>query len=411
MRFIRTNKNACFIGCLLLFCSQLFGVGDELFIEIDDALYWRSAGGQVEVDIGGSLDLEGYYFPQGPTGLIHPKDDENAIFRPRLTLTADGFFGDRLYAFGKLRWDDGYDPNYEAQKVRFDAYFVRLALVPQTLDLQVGKFATVFGNWTGRHESWENPLITAPLAYEEVTSVLDDGVLPSAAAFANLSNVPNNLKRWVPILWGAVYGQGAALFATHGKWDAAATITNRALSSRPNTWEDYDWSLPNWTGRLGYRATPAIHVGLSGSWGPYLKDATDTLLPANQSLSDFTQGTVGVDFSYARQKLEVWAEVIASRFEVPNAGHADVVSYYLETKYKLTHQLYLGARWSHQIYLPLETPNGDLDWDNDIFRAEIGLGYRLSRNIQFKAQYGYQHQDASFQNGENLLSTQLTIRF
>ena len=35
------------------------------------------------------------------------------------------------------------------------------------LSLQAGKFANVIGNWTARHQSWENPFITAPLLRSE----------------------------------------------------------------------------------------------------------------------------------------------------------------------------------------------------------------------------------------------------
>ena len=31
------------------------------------------------------------------------------------------------------------------------------------LNVQIGKAATVFGTWTGRHLSWENPFVNAPL--------------------------------------------------------------------------------------------------------------------------------------------------------------------------------------------------------------------------------------------------------
>tara|TARA_B100000676_G_C17870915_1_gene728576 strand:- start:486 stop:617 length:132 start_codon:yes stop_codon:yes gene_type:complete len=39
------------------------------------------------------------------------------------------------------------------------------------------------------------------------------------------------------------------------------------------------------------------------------------------------------------------------------------------------------------------------------------IGYRFTRHIQAKAQYSYNHQSGAFQQGEQLLAGQLTLRF
>ena len=59
-------------------------------------------------------------------------------------------------------------------QVRLDEYALRVTPWDDgRFNLQVGKFSTVVGNWVQRHHSWENPFITAPLPYENLTAISD----------------------------------------------------------------------------------------------------------------------------------------------------------------------------------------------------------------------------------------------
>ena len=80
------------------------------------------------------------------------------------------------------------------------------------LNLQVGKFATVVGSWVQRHDSWQNPLITAPLPYENLTPLSDGDVPGSPADLLGRRRVADDKGEWLPIIWGPVYATGGSAF-------------------------------------------------------------------------------------------------------------------------------------------------------------------------------------------------------
>ncbi len=377
----------------------------------DDALTYESSDGKFFAHVTGETDITGYYLDGQPFGLIYSNPNDHFLLSPRLTLNLDATYGDRLMFFAKFRWDDGIDPGFVNDSARLDEMFVRATIVPQHLDLQVGKFYTVFGSWAGRHGAWDCPFITAPLVYDQVTSVLDAFSPANGAAFAGLRNSPDNNYAWAPVVWGPDYLPGAAAFATWGRVDLAVSGTTQALSARPTTWSDLNFSRPSFNGRLGWRVNEAWSLGVSGSLGPFLLSHAAASLPPGTTLSQYDQITVGGDASWAWHEWQVTGEFIFSRFEVPNVGNADTFSWYLETKYKITPQLFAAVRWNQQVYNQVQTPGGPQNWDNDEMRVDLALGYKWDTHVLTKIQYSWQHQETSFQNGQQMIAVQLVVKF
>ncbi|WP_309380171.1 hypothetical protein [Cerasicoccus frondis] len=381
--------------------------------ELSNNLFYETEDGFFAIQGGGSIDISGYYFNEEPVGFVFPNPPtDHTLFSPRLTLTADAWLGERLSGSIKFRWDDGIDPGYMDNQVRIDELFFDTVIVPGNLDVRIGRFATIFGNYIPRQSSWDNPFISPPLPYYQATSVTDDAAPPNATAFANRRNVVANNHTWLPIIWAPVYTQGAAGFGSWRDFDLAASFTNRAISSRPSLWDDYDWSDPTFTGRLGWTPVTEWSFGLSGSFGAYLKDIAQSTLPPGTSIGDYEQVAVGLDASWASGPWQVWAEAMFSEFDVPNVSDpAQIYSFYVEGKYKFTPKFYGALRYGMQFYNEIDTPAGKQRWDNDMLRAEAAVGYRFDRHLLLKLQYQYQHQFADFQDGVNQLAGQLVIKF
>ena len=152
---------------------------DDFFDRVDDTLTVSAFHDQVRARLGGLLDLEGYLFQQPAPGLIDTLSHK--FFNPRLTLFFDAQLGPRLYVFAQARMDRGFDPTDTGAQVRMDEYAVRFTPWEDgRLSLEAGKFASVIGNWVERHQSWENPFISAPLLYENITNI-EDGAAPTSA--------------------------------------------------------------------------------------------------------------------------------------------------------------------------------------------------------------------------------------
>ena len=100
-------------------------------------------------------------------------------------------------------------------------------------------------------------------------------------------------------------------------------------------------------------------------------------------------------------------------FDVPGAvGTVSLFSYFAEAKWKFATAWWLSARWNQQLYGDITAPNGaQVTWDNDVWRAEAGIGWRVDRSLTVKAQYSYAHQDGPVDQGENLFDLQLVFGF
>ncbi|WP_075087076.1 hypothetical protein [Verrucomicrobium spinosum] len=198
------------------------------------------------------------------------------------------------------------------------------------------------------------------------------------------------------------------------QFEYAIEIKSSALSSRPSAWEarELEWDHPTITGRLGWRPDSSLALGLSGSTGAYLLEAADATLPAESERDNFKQDTVGMDFRYSIRHFELWSEFIFTRFEVPGVGDADLASFYVEGRYKITPSLYAALRWNQQWFDDISDGHGGSPgWDRDLYRVDVALGYRFARNLQGKVQYSYGHEPGLNANGSHLLATQLTWTF
>ena len=383
--------------------------------KLDDSLFFQTKGGFFRTDLSGLFDLEGYFIDQRPPAIIFGNGD--AFIVPRLSLFLDTRLGPHLYSFVQGRIDRGFDPRALPRSARFDEYLLRWTPFDDTrLNLQVGKFATVAGNWIQRHDSWNNPFINAPLAYEYVTTITDKSVPGTPAAFLVRRDIPDKKGDWVPVIWGPSYATGASMFGQLGQFDYAFEIKSAGLSSRPYAWDarDHPINNPTVTAHAGWRPSAMWNVGASVSEGTYLTpSATLAAFPAGARIADFRQITFAQDASWSWHHWQVWAEVFESRFEVPNVGDADTLAYYIEAKYKLTPRLFAAARWNQQLFAKVTDGAGGMqDWDRDVWRADAALVFRYSRHLQGKIQYSYQRQDGrALQQGEQLVAAQVTVKF
>lgn len=436
----RKRGHQTFVGCSadqkLGHLNQVTGKGDRLLLvlissavltlalpaagqpildKFSDALYLRSSGGVFSAGLSGLFDLEGYYIDQRPPGLLF--GDGASFVTPRLSLFVDAYAGKHFYSYVQARFDDGFHPRAPEAHERVDEYLLRYTpLDDARLNLQVGKFATVVGNWVPRHLSWDNPLINAPLPYENILTVSDTDVPASPAQFLSRRGQPDDKTKWLTVVWGPDYTSGASVFGSITKWDYAAEVKNASLSSRSTSWDatDVGWDNPTVNGRFGFRPSTPWNLGVSAGYGTYLQQAAKASpnFPVGKDLSDFNQLTVAQDLSFEWHRWQLWAELYLCRFQVPNVGNADTLVYYLESKYQITARFYAAVRWNQELYGDINSGSGEeTPWDNNVWRVDAALGFRFTRHFQSKVQYSFTHQVGQLQQGEQLVAAQCTLKF
>ena len=385
---------------------------DDFFDQLDTALTASAFHDDVRVRLSGTLDLEVYHFEQPAPGLIDSSID--TIFNPRLTLFLDAQAGSHVYFFSQARLDRGFDPSDNGAQIRLDEYALRVTPWDDgRLTLQIGKFATVVGNWVPRHLSWENPFINAPIVYENVTPIRDKSAPSSVFDFVYGFSYYQKYA-FNPVIWGPSYASGISVSGRVDRFDYAVEMKNASLSSRPESWSvtESGFEYPTFSGRLGYRPNEAWNFGLSGSEGPYFRREAEATLPPGRDIGDYREFVLGQDASFAWRHLQVWVEFYEARFQVPRVGNADTLAYYIEAKYKFTPQLFGAIRWNQQLFGDVSDPSsGSTRWSEDLARIDLAAGYRFTSHTQLKFQYSYQRETTGQRNDNHLIAAQLTTRF
>lgn len=400
-------------SCFCLLVSSASGADiDELFDRLDATLTVAAFNDNFRARLSGTVDLEFYNFQQPAPALIDSSN--NNLFNPRLTLFLDAQAGSQIYFFAQARFDRGFDPGDRSAQVRLEEYALRITPWPDgRLTLQLGKFATVVGNWVPRHLSWDNPFVDAPLVYESLTAISDKAAPFPPSAFLSTKDRAEKYS-FNPVIWGPSYSTGVSVSGRVGTLDYAAELKNASLSSRPESWSatEVGFDHPTFSGRLGFRPNQMWNFGFSISDGPYLRSEAQSTLPAGRNIGDYRELLLGQDASFAWHHLQVWAEVYEARFEVPRVGDADTLAYYLEAKYKFTPQFFGAIRWNQQLFSNVNIDRrGSVQWGEDLGRIDVAAGYRFTSHTQLKVQYSFQQQTSGRHDSNHLFAAQFTVRF
>ena len=423
MRIARTLRTALpVVAALALAVPAAAVASEEFFDRLDEALTTSALNGAFRARVSGTLDLEGYHLPSPAPALFETTRPD--LFNPRLSLFLDAQLGARTYVFAQARADRGFDPGDAGSRRRLDEYALRLTPWSDgRLSLQLGKFATIVGNWVNRHGSWDSPFVNAPLPYEHLTGIWDTEAVRSVHQLLLWSHVRPGLsaatlateKRLrVPVLWGPAYATGLAVSGSLGRFRYSTELKNAPLSSRPRSWTrtEQGWTYPAVAARLGYAPNPLWAFGVSASTGTYLRPSADPTLAAGFGRGDYRQRDLAADLAFAWRRWQVWAELYRTRFALPRIGEADTLAGYVEAKYKFTPQLFGAVRWNRQVFGTIpDGPRGPVHWGRAVSRLDLAPGYRFTPHVQLKLQYTRQAEPAAAPARTETLATQLTVRF
>ncbi len=362
-----------------------------------DALDLTVTAGDFTAELTGDLDLELLVFGKEAPGvtLEDPVLRSNHYKRTRredgpegverLTLRIDGAWKDWLSYQVEGRVDHGA-PAEEGDAVgaRLEQYWVRGTLPGSTLlNLELGKFSAPIGNFIPRHEPRRNPLATFPLIYDQPVTFMKKSDTP--AVLLTRRDRPD-VKDWRVPIYREVYGVGGMVF---GSWNGLSYAV-AVMNSAPATWV-FQWPLhagdfrdPNVYVHVGYAIDPRLSVGVSASRGPY--DRQDAAgIPAGKDTGDFPQTVAGVDLHYALGAVEIFAEAYWVRFKAPLVDDLDLVSWYVEGKYKFLPGLFGAARLEQMLFGRIDDAGGDSHpWDRNLWRVEFGGGYFFTENLFVK---------------------------
>jgi hypothetical protein len=303
----------------------------------------------------------------------------------RLRVFTDIFLGDHLYSLVEVRSDRGHGPTNGAIQVRVEQAFLRLATAAGGAGLQVGRFASPFGSYALRHLTVVVPFLRPPLPYEYRTVMVRRHVPGGEGGVATWQDWPVLFRSpGAPPVWDVPYQAGAMAFGRVGPFDVRLAAMSSAPSSDPEDWGlEFDrFRRPSWVLGVRTKPSPAWELGASYSNGPWMEELFGGAVPLGQSYRDFDQEIVSADLAYLRGPMSLRAEAMLDFWEVPGVqDRLRDLSYTAELQWDLRAGLSAAGRVGMIDFRPLQAGSGPaVDWDHDVYRLEMSLGYRLVRN-------------------------------
>lgn len=376
-----------------------------------DGITFGPADGTFQIDIRPSLEAVIWSGDTPAPALLGYDDD--AFFAPRFSLDVDAAAGEHFTFHSSTRWDRGFDAGSAPDgELRIDEAFLRWrAFDDQRLNFQVGKYASFFGAWSGQHDFFDDPFLLAPLPYSQLLGVsptapgspLNTGGPGGGAVPLSLLSKDN----WASMIWGAGYGIGGGAFGSTEHFDYALEVKNSALSSHPDAWQEINFSHPTVTARVGYRPDATWAFGLSASRGSWPE-----VNAVGVDRDDLIQNSLGLDVRWARHDWIVSGEMMLTEFETASSGDLQAASWFVQARYKVSPGVWLAARIGQMLANEATGPGGlPFGWQSDVWRAEIGGGWRIRPNVLLKAGYTFTHTEDDPIAGEHLWGTGIGWRF
>jgi hypothetical protein len=324
----------------------------------------------------------------------------------RFRLFANKWVTDRIGIFTELF----YDTN---SGIRVNGAYAVINSIGGTswLNARLGLAPSAVGSFGLRSTYFNvNPLIGVPLAWHYRTNLSGSGT----STAAGLVGAPRAPGPGVPLLYDSCWNIQWELLGEFGIFEYSVALSPGSLSSPVRSREVDGMTFMS---RLGATLMPGLSLGVSIAEGPYLSPPTpddDGNPPYPGNPEDFVQGYFGLDLQFMRGPLAIFAEANASAWQTPLiAEDLEAASAFVEVRYDVATQWYLAGRVDGMGFSEVDAgpANGGVaPWDQDVFRSEFAVGYRLSREILLKADW---QRTTTGESGwtQNLFAAQLSAVF
>lgn len=320
------------------------------------------------------------------TGFFNYSDYEHSTLRMvRLTVNASVRANRYLSLLTEFRSENGDSPQPYALYARVRPWPER------PFDLQLGRIPPTFGAFARRAYVSDNLLIGFPLAYQYLTALRTDALPATTDDVLRMRG-----RGWLasfPI--GNTTAQHGLPIATAFRWDtgvqahlggtwgdASFAVTNGSLSN-PRVGDDNRGKQT--AGRVSVRPLLGLVAGVSASRAPYLDGPLVNAIGRGSEANAFAQTAWGFDVEYSRDYYLVRSEAIISRWTLPTIEPPlQASSILIEGRYKLRPGLFTAARIDHLGFNEIAGATRTATWDAPVTRVELGGGYLIRRNLEFK---------------------------
>ncbi|MCX6546166.1 MAG: hypothetical protein NTV05_17370 [Acidobacteria bacterium] len=354
------------------------------------------------------------YGSADPGWFTYADYETDTLRRMHAGLTVEARVSRRLILLAELRAETGLG-------IRPYAWYVRLnPLDSGAVTIQAGRIPPVFGAYGRRNYPQDNPLIGVPLVYQYLTTMRADAVPASADDLARMRG-----RGWAvhyPV--GNAYADSGLPIVSASRWDTgiqarfgtqtlegAVAVTAGTLSNPVVRDDNAGRQL---AGRLAWRPLPALSVGLSAARGALLgRDVLATRSDIRDTSS--RQQAVGVDVETSWDRWLVRGEFVVNQWSVPAIDSPAITKPlaahggYVEGRVRVRPGLFVAARADRIWFSSIRTSTGDMTWDADVSRVELGLGYTIRRGLLLKSSVLSHWRDGGQIRRDTLVGVQLSF--
>lgn len=345
--------------------------------------------------------------------------NENPFHTTRIRLFADAPIQDHVQVFTEFIYDD------DAMFARLAGGFVRLS-DPKGRDihLEVGKTPLHLGAFPNRSYAPKNNLIGSPLMYQYHTDLRNDQVPTRAEDI-----VANRGRSWyadymsggltgagydeggtLPVLYENFWDFGVVALGTVAPIEFAAGVTNGTAGAPVLT--DYN-DGKQVLARVGFVPAPWMRAGLSASRGPYLiEELEEDDLPPGHKVGEYMQQLAAADLELSYGHGVLYSEYVLNRFESPYIGNLDLRAWYVEGKWTVIPGWYVAGRFDRMIFDDVALASGGVaGWDADLWKREIGIGFKPSARMIAKLVHQESRVNTSPAIVHAFMAAQLSVGF
>lgn len=291
------------------------------------------------------------------------------------------------------------------------------------IDIDAGRIPTAFGAFLGRNYGPGNPLIGYPLGYQYLTSLREDSAPANAdellAArgrgwFIAYGLGDRELATGVSVVSGFRYDTGVRVSVGTGRRATVMGSVTTGTLAYPRVADDN--GSPQVAGRVVLRPAIGVVLGASASRGAFLADDVRRELPGDLGRRQYPQRALGADVEYSRDHWLLRGEVIHSTWtlpavEAPRLDEITARSFMVEGRYTILPQLYAAARYDRLGFSTIRGSVHEDTWDAGVDRAEVGLGYRVSRPLTVKTSVQHATRDGGRVRKDTLAAMQVVLWF
>ncbi len=356
-------------------------------------------------------------------------DDPFNPYRARLFVQKG--WTDKIHLSLEFLWDSGADPRVQG------AYFTFSKLLgSESLYAKVGLIPAPFGNYSWRSTYFnQNPLIGVPLFWHWKTPLPGDGRANNASLLESKAEGARSL----PPGYDACWDTGISLHFDRGWLESAVAITQGAMSDPRAAGNDGYQGIVN----IGLHPLAGLRFGGSVAVGAWINPSEPDSIESTYDVYEYTSTSGGgsarqtaANYDYAYPKApegylatiyggyleysfgywQFFSETAWEQWQTPflKEDSIDLLTGYLEARYKINAQWYLAGRYDILRYSKIKIPDTSkkATWGWDVNRFEAALGYRVIREGFIRLDYqGNFYVDSGGPEAVQILALQFLFAF